>query len=37
MAARKQGFDAMGLSDEGRLLRQFPLYDALYEYARQAL
>jgi hypothetical protein len=25
-----QGFAAMGLSDEDRLSRQFPVYDALY-------
>ena len=25
-----QGFDALGLSDEDRLARQFPVYDALY-------
>jgi len=31
-----QGFAAMGLPDEERLVRQFPIYDALYEYARQA-
>ncbi len=30
------GFDAMGLSDEDRLARQFPVYDALYEFARRA-
>jgi hypothetical protein len=30
-------FALMGLSDEQRLLRQFPLYDALYEYCREAL
>ncbi len=29
-----EGFAAMGLSDEERLSRQFPVYDALYEYAR---
>lgn len=29
-----EGFAAMGLSDEERLARQFPVYDALYEYAR---
>jgi hypothetical protein len=29
------GFAAMGLSDEDRLARQFPLYDALYEYVRR--
>ena len=27
-----QGFAAMGLSDEERLARQFPMYDALYAY-----
>jgi hypothetical protein len=27
-----EGFAAMGLSDEDRLARQFPVYDALYEY-----
>jgi len=27
-----QGFAAMGLSDEDRLARQFPIYDALYAY-----
>ena len=29
-----QGFAAMGLSDEDRLARQFPVYDALYAYVR---
>ena len=29
-----QGFAAMGLSDEGRLARQFPVYDALYAYVK---
>ncbi len=29
------GFAAMGLSDEDRLARQFPVYDALYEYVRR--
>lgn len=29
-----QGFAAMGLSDEDRLVRQFPLYDALYAYVQ---
>jgi len=28
-----EGFAAMGLSDEERLTKQFPVYDALYEYA----
>lgn len=27
-----QGFAAVGLSDEQRLARQFPVYDALYAY-----
>jgi hypothetical protein len=31
-----QGFAALGLSDEERLARQFPVYDALYAYARSA-
>jgi hypothetical protein len=30
-----EGFAAMGLSDEERLERQFPVYDALYEHARR--
>jgi hypothetical protein len=29
-----QGFAAMGLSDEERLTRQFPMYDALYQYVK---
>jgi hypothetical protein len=29
-----QGFAAMGLSDEDRLVRQFPIYDALYAYVQ---
>jgi hypothetical protein len=29
-----EGFAAMGIPDEERLARQFPVYDALYEYAR---
>ncbi len=29
------GFAAIGLSDEDRLTRQFPVYDALYEYVRR--
>jgi len=32
-----EGFAAMGLSDEERLARQFPIYDALYEYVRHSL
>lgn len=30
-----EGFAAMGLTDEERLKRQFPVYDALYEHARR--
>jgi hypothetical protein len=30
-----EGFAAMLLSDEERLAMQFPVYDALYEYARR--
>jgi hypothetical protein len=37
LRAMAQGFAAMGLADEELLVRQFPVYDALYEYARQAL
>jgi hypothetical protein len=29
-----QGFAAMGLSDEERMARQFPVYDALYAYVQ---
>jgi len=29
-----QGFAAMGLSDEERLARQFPIYDALYAFVQ---
>lgn len=29
-----QGFAAMGISDEDRMARQFPVYDALYAYAQ---
>jgi len=36
LRAIAQGFAAMGISDEERLVRQFPVYDALYEFARQA-
>ena len=34
LRALAEGFSAMGLPDEDRLARQFPVYDALYEYAR---
>lgn len=36
LRAMAEGFAALGLSDEELLVRQFPIYDALYEYARQA-
>ena len=31
------GFAAMGLTDEERLARQFPVYDALYRYAQSTV
>ncbi len=34
LRAMAEGFAALGLPDEERLARQFPVYDALYEYAR---
>ena len=34
LRALAEGFAAMGLSDEERLALQFPVYDALYEYAK---
>ncbi len=34
LRALAQGFAAMGLSDEERLQKEFPIYDALYEYCR---
>jgi hypothetical protein len=34
LRAIAQGFAASGISDEERLAREFPIYDALYEYAR---
>jgi hypothetical protein len=37
LRALAEGFAAMGLPDEERLARQFPVYDALYEYARGKL
>jgi hypothetical protein len=30
----KQGFAALGLSDQDRLAQQFPVYDALYAYVQ---
>src|SRR5438093_6238417 len=37
LRAVAEGFAALGISDEERLTREFPMYDALYEYARQQL
>ncbi len=34
LRALAEGFAQMGISDQERLARQFPVYDALYEYAR---
>ena len=36
LRAIAEGFAAMQLSDEERLARSFPIYDALYEYARRS-
>lgn len=37
LRAIAEGFAALGISDEERLARQFPMYDALYAYvSRQA-
>jgi hypothetical protein len=33
LRAIAQGFAALGISDQERLDRQFPMYDALYAYA----
>jgi hypothetical protein len=35
LRAIAHGFAALGISDEERLKRQFPLYDALYAYVSQ--
>ncbi len=35
LRAIAEGFALMGVSDEERLARQFPVYDALYEHSRQ--
>ena len=35
LRAIAEGFSALGLTDEEKLARGFPIYDALYEYARQ--
>ena len=37
LRAVAHGFAAMGLSDEERLIQQFPVYDALYQYAQSLL
>ncbi len=37
LRAIAHGFAASGISDEDRLAREFPIYDALYEYVRQQL
>ncbi len=37
LRAIAHGFALTGISDEARLAREFPLYDALYEYVRQEL
>ena len=37
LRAVAHGFASMGSSDEERLTRQFPIYDALYEYARRQI
>ena len=35
LRAIAEGFAALGISDEERLNREFPVYDALYAYVRQ--
>ena len=35
LRAIAEGFAGMGISDEERLARQFPVYEALYEYCRR--
>ena len=35
LRAIAQGFALSGISDDERLVREFPIYDALFEYARQ--
>ena len=37
LRAVAEGFALTGIPDEERLARQFPLYDALYEYARRQI
>jgi hypothetical protein len=35
LRAIAEGFAALGIGDEERLARQFPVYDALYRYTQQ--
>ncbi len=35
LRALAEGFAQIGISDEERLARQFPVYDALYKYAQR--
>jgi hypothetical protein len=37
LRAIAEGFAALGISDEERLAREFPVYDALLAYARQGV
>jgi hypothetical protein len=37
LRAIAQGFALTGISDEERLMREFPMHDALYEHVRQQL
>jgi len=37
LRAIAHGFAATGISDEERLAKEFPIYDALFEYVRQEL
>ena len=37
LRAIAHGFAATGISDEERLAKEFPIYDALFEYVRQQL
>jgi hypothetical protein len=37
LRAIAQGFALTGISDEERLVREFPMYDALYEFVRRQL
>jgi len=36
LRAMAEGFANLGISDEERLRREFPVYDALYQFARSA-